>query len=144
MFLKLSFYLFIYFLSSLGLSLVAASRGHYFFSTQHSHYGGLFYYGRLQACRLQQLWQKGSVVAAQGLECGLSSCGTQVQLLHGVWKLPGPKIELMSPTLVGGLLAAVPPRKSSGNFLIRILLIFIEIVNLIILQKNNLDLLQIN
>ena len=65
-------------------------------------------------------------------------------MLHGVWKLPGPKIELMSPTLVGGLLVAVPPRKSSGNFLIRILLIFIEIVNLIILQKNNLDLLQIN
>ena len=65
-------------------------------------------------------------------------------MLHGVWKLPGPKIELMSPTLVGGLLAAVPSRKSSGNFLIRILLIFIEIVNLIILQKNNLDLLQIN
>ena len=65
-------------------------------------------------------------------------------MLHGMWKLPGPKIELMSPTLVGGLLVAVPPRKSSGNFLIRILLIFIEIVNLIILQKNNLDLLQIN
>ena len=60
-----------------------------------------------------------------------------------MWKLTGPKIELMSPTLVSGLLVAVPPRKSSGNFLIRILLIFVEIVNLIILQKNNLDLSQI-
>ena len=47
-----------------------------------------------------------------------------------MWKLPGPKIELMPPTLIGGILVAVPPRKSSSNFLIRILLIFVEKVNL--------------
>ena len=45
-----------------------------------------------------------------------SSCGTQVELLHSMWKLPGPKIELMPPTLIGGILVAVPPRKSSSNF----------------------------
>ena len=30
----------------------------------------------------------------------LSSCGTQAQLLHSLWDLPGPGIEPMSPALV--------------------------------------------
>jgi len=52
---------------------------------------------------------RASVVAAQGLKsCGswaperrLNSCGTRALLLHGMWDLPGPGIEPMSPALAG-------------------------------------------
>ena len=61
-----------------------------------------------------------SVVVAHGLssygsralECRLSSCGTQALLLHGMWDLPGPGLEPMSPALAGGFLTTVPPGKS--------------------------------
>ena len=35
---------------------------------------------------------------------GLSSCGSQAQLPHGIWNLPGPGIEPVSPPLAGGFL----------------------------------------
>ena len=68
----------------------------------------------------QQLWHTGSVVVAQGLSsCGsqtlehrFSSCGAQAQLLHGMWDLPGPGIESMSPALAGGFLTNAPPGNS--------------------------------
>ena len=44
--------------------------------------------------------------------CRLSSCGTRAQLLHGMWDLPGPGIEPMSPALAGRFLTTVPPGKS--------------------------------
>ena len=61
-----------------------------------------------------------SVVVAHGLSsCGLqalerrlSSCGTWAWLLHGMWDLPGPGIEPMSPALAGGFLTTGPPGKS--------------------------------
>ena len=61
----------------------------------------------------------GSVVVARGLSsCGswapehrLSSCGTRASLLHGMWDLPGPGLEPMSPALAGGFLTAAPPGK---------------------------------
>ena len=64
----------------------------------------------------------GSVVVAHGLSsCGLwalelrfSSCGTQTQSLRGMWDLPGPGFELMSPALAGGFLTTAPPGKSQG------------------------------
>ena len=67
-----------------------------------------------------------SVVVARGLSsCGsralehsLSSCGTWAQLLHGMWDLPGPGIEPMSPALAGGLLTTAPPGKSPIYFLV--------------------------
>ena len=43
---------------------------------------------------------------------GCSSCGTRAQLLHGMWDLPGPGIEPMSPALAGGFLTTAPPGKS--------------------------------
>ena len=39
------------------------------------------------------------------LEHRLSSCGPRAQLLLGVWDLPGPGIEPVSPALVGGFFA---------------------------------------
>ena len=40
---------------------------------------------------------------AQALECGLSSCGrAQASLLCGLWDLPGPGIQPVSPELIGG------------------------------------------
>ena len=30
---------------------------------------------------------------------------------HGMWDLPGPGIELVSPALAGGFLTTVPPKK---------------------------------
>ena len=60
-----------------------------------------------------------SVVVARGLSsCGsralesrLSSCGTGAQLLYGMWDLPGPGLEPVSPALAGGFLITVPPGK---------------------------------
>ena len=42
----------------------------------------------------------------------LSSCGTWAQLLCGMWDLPRPGLEPMSPALAGGFLTTVPPGKS--------------------------------
>ena len=33
-------------------------------------------------------------------------------MLHGMWDLPGPGIEPMSPALAGGFLTTEPPEKS--------------------------------
>ena len=99
---------------------------------------------RLQARGLQQLWHVGSVVVARGLQsagsvvvaqalghagfssCGLqalewrlSSCGTQIQLLHGMWDLPGPGLEPMSPELAGGFLTTAPPGRPSSRLQIQ-------------------------
>ena len=46
------------------------------------------------------------------LECRLNSCGTRAQLLCGMWDLPGPGLEPMSPALAGGFLTTAPPGKS--------------------------------
>ena len=61
----------------------------------------------LQACSLQQLWHAGSVVVA----LRLSSCGARAQLLCGIWDLPGPGLEPVSPALAGGFLTTAPPGK---------------------------------
>ena len=62
-----------------------------------------------------------SVVVARGLSsCGswalerrLSSCGSRVQLLHGMWDLPGPGLEPLSPALAVEFLTTAPPGKSN-------------------------------
>ena len=71
-------------------------------------------------CRAQALGTWAAVVVACGLSiCGswvlerrLSSHGTQTQLLCGMWDLPGPGLELVSPALAGGFLTTAPPGKS--------------------------------
>ena len=52
------------------------------------------------------------LLRAQALECGFSSCGAWTWLFCGMWDLPGPKIEPVSPALAGGFLTTGPPRKS--------------------------------
>ena len=49
------------------------------------------------------------------LERRLGGCGPRVQLPCGVWSLPGPEIEPMSPALAGGFLPLVQPGKSSPS-----------------------------
>ena len=50
-----------------------------------------------------------SIVVAHGL----SNCGAQAWLLHGVWDLPGPGIEPVSPALAGEFFTTEPPGKPS-------------------------------
>ena len=83
-------------------------------SARVSHCGGF------SCCRARALGVWASVVVARrlsscgsrALECRLSSCGTWAQLLHGMWDLPGPGLEPMSPALAGRFLTTVPPGKS--------------------------------
>ena len=61
-----------------------------------------------------------SVAVARGLSsCGsraldrrLSSCGAWAELLPGMWDLPGPGLEPVSPALAGGFLTTASPGKS--------------------------------
>ena len=50
---------------------------------------------------------------ARALERRLSSCSTQAQLLYGMWDLPGPGLEPVSPVLAGGFPTTAPPGKPS-------------------------------
>ena len=76
-------------------------------------------------CRARALGAQASVVVARGLSsCGLralelrlSSCGTRAYLLHGMWDLPGPGLEPVSPALAGGFLTTTPPGKARPTVL---------------------------
>ena len=46
----------------------------------------------------------------------LSSCGSRAQLLRGMWDLPRPGLEPVSPALVGRFSTTVPPGKPSDHF----------------------------
>ena len=115
-------YLFIYvFLAALGSSLLRTG----FLQLQRagatlpcgvwaSHCGGF------SCCGAWALGVLASVVAARklsscgswALECRLSSCGTRALLLRGMWDLPGPGFEPVSPALAGGFLTTEPSGKS--------------------------------
>ena len=43
--------------------------------------------------------------------CGLSNCGSQTQLLCGMWDLPRPGLKPVSPALAGRFSTTVPPGK---------------------------------
>ena len=43
--------------------------------------------------------------------CRLSSCGSRAQLLHGMWDLPRPGLEPVSPALAGRFSTTAPPGK---------------------------------
>ena len=85
---------------------------------QPSHCSGFSY------CGAWALGVRPSVVVAHGLsscgswalDCRLSSCGTQAQLLRGMWDLPGPGLEPVSPALAGGFLTTAPPGKPQNFF----------------------------
>ena len=106
-YLLLFFWLCWVFIAACGLSLVVTSGG----------YSSLWCAGfSLQWLLL--LWSTGSRCAGFS-SCGsrvlkrrLSSLGTQAQMLCGMWDLPGPGLEPVSPALAGGFLTTVPPGKS--------------------------------
>ena len=52
----------------------------------------------------------------QALERRLSSWGARASLLRGVWDLPGPGLEPVSPELAGGFLTTAPPGKTYNFF----------------------------
>ena len=59
-----------------------------------------------------------SLVAEHRLQtCRLSSCGSRAQLLHGMWDLPRPGLEPVSPALAGRLSTTAPPGKPKFRFL---------------------------
>ena len=59
-----------------------------------------------------------SLVAEHRLQTRrLSNCGSRAQLLRGMWDLPGPGLEPMSPALAGGFLTTAPPGMSLPNIL---------------------------
>ena len=124
-------YLFIFIFGCTGSSLLhtgflqlrqagATVRG----GAQASHCSGF------SRCGARAPDMRASVVAAHRLSsCGsralerrLSSYGTQAQLLHSMWDLPGPGLEPVSPALAGGFLTTAPPGKP-GCFLKAFILI---------------------
>ena len=55
-----------------------------------------------------------SLVAEHRLQTRrLSNCGSQAQLLRGMWNLPRPGLEPVCPELAGRLSTTVPPGKSA-------------------------------
>ena len=97
-----------------GFSLVAANGG------CSSLQCASFLLGGFSCCRAWALGTWASVVVvrrlsscgSQALERRLSSCGPQVYLPHGMWDLPRPGLEPVSPALAGGFLTTAPPGKS--------------------------------
>ena len=59
-----------------------------------------------------------SLVAEHRLQTHrLSSCGSRAQLLHGMWDLPRPGFEPVSPALAGRFSTTAPPGKPIVLFL---------------------------
>ena len=58
-----------------------------------------------------------SLVAEHRLQTHrLSNCGSRTQLLRGVWDLPRPGLEPVSPALAGRFSTTAPPGKPSRGF----------------------------
>ena len=59
-----------------------------------------------------------SLVAEHRLQmCRLSNCGSRAYLLHGMWDLPSPGLEPVSPALAGRFSTTAPPGKPPhGSF----------------------------
>ena len=63
-----------------------------------------------------------SLVAEHRLQTHrLSSCGSRAQLLHGMWDLPRPGFEPVSPALAGRFSTTAPPGKPHISSLVKCL-----------------------
>ena len=63
-----------------------------------------------------------SLVAEHRLQTRrLSNCGSRAQLLHGMWDLPRPGIEPLSPALAGRFSTTAPPGKPPRQYFLRML-----------------------
>ena len=62
-----------------------------------------------------------SLVAEHRLQTRrLSSCGSRAQLLHGLWDLPRPGLEPVSPALAGRFSTTAPPGKPWKSVFLKI------------------------
>ena len=74
--------------------------------------------GATLCCDVWASHSRGFLLQSTGARCsGYSSCGLWASLLHGMWNLPGPGIEPMSPALAGELPSTIPSGKSWGQML---------------------------
>ena len=73
---------------------------------------------RLQVSGLQQFGTWAQQLWLAALEHMLSSCGAGAQLLRGMWDLPGPGIEPVTPALGGGFLNTAPPGKPESSHIL--------------------------
>ena len=66
-----------------------------------------------------------SLVAEHRLQTRrLSSCGSWAQLLRGIWDLPRPGLEPVSPALAGRFSTTAPPGKPSHSFFTKLGFLF--------------------
>ena len=84
-----------------------------------------------------------SLVAEHRLQARrLSSCGSRVQMLRGMWDLPRPGLEPMSPALAGGFSTTAPPGKPHTSFLFHGILLSILLLSVQRVFKFKVCLLQ--
>ena len=71
-----------------------------------------------------------SLVAEHRLQMRrLSNCGSQAQLLRGMWDLPRPGLEPVSPALAGRVSTTAPPEKPYVSvFVLIVVLIYISLI----------------
>ena len=94
------------FVAAGGLSLVAASRG---YSSLRCVGFSLRWLLLLRSTGSRRMGFRSC--GSRALERRLSSCGARAQLLRGMWDLPGPGLEPVSPALAGRFLTTAPPGK---------------------------------
>ena len=118
-----------------GLPLVAASGG--YSSLQHVGFS-LQWLLLLQSTGSRHVGF--SSCGSWALEHRLNSCDTRAYLLRGMWDLPRPGLEPMSPALAGGFLTTVPPEKSLFQLLVSNLCLFLScIVKMPVLSHLSID-----
>ena len=72
-----------------------------------------FWLQRFSRCGAQAVGHRGfSSCGPRAPEHRLRSCGMRAQLFRGIWDLPRPGFEPVSPALAGGVLSPGPPGKS--------------------------------
>ena len=99
-YLFLKFYLFIYFYGCVGSSFLHEG------FLQLRQAGATLHHG------VRASHYRGFSVAEHRLQTRrLSNCGSRAQLLHGMWDLPRPGLEPVSPALAGRFSTTVPPGK---------------------------------
>ena len=101
-----NFWLHWIFVAVRGLPLVAASGGY-----SSLQCAGFSLRWLLSSRSMGSRYSGFSSCGTRALERRLNSCGALAYLLCGMWDLPGPGIEPMSPALVGGFLTTAPPGK---------------------------------
>ena len=71
------------------------------------------------------LTMAGSLVAEHRLQTRrLSNCGSRAQLLCGMWDLPRPGLEPVSPALAGRLSTTAPPGKPYLQYFLKAKIIY--------------------